>query len=123
LPPPDGAAEFAHGWVSQGELALAILAEFSGVATGIAVVAMLATRPLNLTGGILMSLYQAMVNRFVIPVIEAHEARGHAQGLEEGRAAGWDEGRSEVQAEWRAWNQRRLDAERQDREFVEPPPE
>ena len=53
-----------------------------------------------------MSLYQAMVNRFVIPVIEARRA----------------EGRAEVQAQWRAWNQRRLDAETQGQPFDEPPP-
>ena len=94
-----------------------------------------------------MSLYQTMVNRFVIPVIEEHEARGRARGLEEGRAAGLEEGRTagleegrtagleegrtagleeghaKAQAMWRAWNQRRLDAERQGREFAEPPPE
>ena len=53
-----------------------------------------------------MSLYQAMVNRFVIPVIEAHKA----------------EGRAESNAEWRAWNQRRIDAEARGRPFNEPPP-
>ena len=58
-----------------------------------------------------MSLYQAMVNRFVIPVIEAHRAEGRA------------EGRAEMQIKWQAWYQRRLDAERQGRKFVEPPPE
>ena len=126
----DGAADGAQGWRGLGDFALATLSEFSGVATGIAVVAMLATRPLNLAGGILMSLYQAMVNRFVIPVIEEHRAEGRAEGieqgraigLEEGRTAGLKEGRAEVQTKWRAWNQRRLDAERQGREFVEPPP-
>ena len=154
-PSHDGAADGAHGWMSSGELALAILSDFNGVAIGIAVVAMLATRPLHLTGGLLMSLYQTMVNRFVIPVIEEHEARGRAQGLEEGRAAGLEEGRTagleegrtagleegrtagleegrtagleeghaKAQAMWRAWNQRRLDAERQGRGFAEPPPE
>ena len=126
-PSHDGAADGAHGWMSSGELALAILSDFNGVAIGIAVVAMLATRPLILTGGLLMSLYQTMVNRFVIPVIEEHEARGRAQGLDEGRAegraAGLEEGHAKAQAKWRAWNQRRLDAERQGREFAEPPPE
>ena len=55
---------------------MAALSDFSGVAIAIAIIAMLLTRPLNVTGELLMSLYQAMVNRFVIPVIEAHEARG-----------------------------------------------
>ena len=53
-----------------------------------------------------MSLYQAMVNRFVIPVIEKHR----------------DEGRAEERAAWRAWNRRRLNAEAQGHPFNEPPP-
>lgn len=61
-----------------------------------------------------MSVYQAMVNRFVIPVIEAHEARGRAEGLEAGRIA--------ERAKWQEWNRRRMDAEVQGRTFDEPPP-
>ena len=134
-PPHDDDADGVDGWLGFGDLALATLSDFSVVATGIAVVAMLVTRPLNFTGEILMSLYQAMVNRFVIPVIEGHRAEGRAEGravgleegravgLEEGRVVGLEEGRVEAQARWQAWNQRRLDAERQGREFVEPLPE
>ena len=74
-----------------------------------------------------MSLYQVVVNRFVIPVIEAHKAEGHeqgrAEGHEQGRAEGHKQGRAEVRAEWRAWNERRLAAEREGREFTEPTPE
>ena len=58
-----------------------------------------------------MTFYQAMVNRFVIPVIEAHKA----EGREEGRT----EGRTEVMEEWRAWNERRLAVEREGRQFDE----
>ncbi|MCY4057003.1 MAG: hypothetical protein OXG44_03280 [Gammaproteobacteria bacterium] len=47
-----------------------------------------------------------MVNRLVIPVIEAHKAKG----------------REEVMEEWRAWNKRRLAAEREGRQFDESPP-
>ena len=54
-----------------------------------------------------MSLYQAMVNRYVIPVIEARRA----------------EGRAESNAQWRAWNRRRMDAEAQGLPFTEPPPD
>lgn len=61
-----------------------------------------------------MSLYQAMVNRLVIPVIEAHKAEGREEGRKEGR--------TEVMAERRAWNTRRLVAERDGREFDESPP-
>ena len=62
----------------------------------------------------LVSLYQAMVNRFVAPVIEAHEARGRAEGVEIGRAA--------ERTEWQEWNRRRMDAEARGRPFDEPPP-
>ncbi len=58
-----------------------------------------------------------MVNRFVLPVIEEHKA----QGREEGRAEGLLEKQKAI-AEWVAWNQRRLEAERASREFAEPPP-
>ncbi len=82
-----------------------------------------------------MSLYQVVVNRFVIPVIEAHKAEGREQGRtegreqgrtegrEQGRTEGRDQGRAEARAEWHAWNECRLAAEREGREFAEPPPE
>ena len=104
------AASSVSWWQTAGDFALTVLHDFGGVAIGIAILAMLLTRPLNLTGELLMSLYQAMVNRFVIPVIEAHEARGRA------------EGRAEERAEWRAWNRRRTEAEAQGHPFNEPPP-
>ena len=97
-------------WQTAGDFALAVLHDFSGVGIGIAILSMLLTRPLNLTGELLMSLYQFMVNRFVIPVIEARR--------DEGRA----EGRAERDAEWRAWNRRRMAAEAQGEPFNEPPP-
>lgn len=100
------AASSESWWQIAGDFALAVMYDFSGVAIGIAILSMLLTRPLNLTGELLMSLYQAMVNRFVIPVIEARRA----------------EGRAEVQAQWQAWNRRRLDAETQGLPFDEPPP-
>ena len=62
-----------------------------------------------------MSLYQFVVNRYVIPVIEAHKA--------EGRVEGRDQGRAEERAEWQAWNERRLAAEREGQEFTEPTPQ
>ena len=109
-------------WQTAGDFALAVLYDFSGVGIGIAILSMLLTRPLNLTGELLMSLYQAMVNRFVIPVIEAHKAEGRIEGRVEGRIEGRVEGRAESNAEWRAWNQRRIDAEARGRPFDEPPP-
>ena len=97
-----------------GDFVMAALGDFSGVAIAIAIIAMLLTRPLNITGELQMSLYQAMVNRFVTPVIEAHEARGRAEGVEIGRAA--------ERTEWQKWNRRRMDAEAQGKPCDEPPP-
>ena len=62
-----------------------------------------------------MSLYQFVVNRYVIPVIEAHKAEGREEGREQGLA--------EARSEWQAWNERRLAAERAGREFTEPTPQ
>lgn len=64
-----------------------------------------------------MTLYEAMANRFVIPVIEKHEARGYAKGFEEGMAQA-----EQVEAKWREWNDRRLAAARDGLEFDEEPP-
>lgn len=61
-----------------------------------------------------MSLYQAMVNRYVTPVIERHRAEGRAEGRVEARA--------ERDAEWDEWLQRRAEAESQGQPFDEPPP-
>ena len=77
---------------------------------GLAMVAMLLTRPVNIMGEVAMSVYQAMVNRYVLPVIEKHKAEGRA------------EGRAEEREEWRAWNRRRVDAEKKGRNFDESPP-
>ena len=55
--------------------------------------AMLLTRPVNMMGGTAMTLYQAMVNRYVIPVIERHKAEGRAEGLAEGMEQGIEQGR------------------------------
>ena len=108
----DAAAEPV--WRNAGDYALAMLTELGGVGIGIVVFSVLMTRILNTTGGIFMTLYEAMANRFVIPVIEKHEARGYAKGLQEGA--------EQVEAKWRAWNNRRLAAARDGREFNEQPP-
>lgn len=106
-------------WRSYGEFGLDVLAEFTSVGIAIAIISMGLTRVVNTTGELLMTLYQTMVNRFVIPVIEAHKAEGRQEGRQEGR----EEGRAEVMAKWRDWNERRLAAEESGREFGEPPPE
>ena len=61
-----------------------------------------------------MSLYQAMVNRYVTPVIERHRAEGRVEGRAEGRA--------ERDFEWQEWLRRRAYAESEGLPFDEPPP-
>ena len=101
-------------WRSAGDFALAVLGRFCDVGAGVAMVAMLLPRPGNFMGEIRMSMYQAMVNRYVLPVIEKHKAEGRAEGRIEGRA--------EEREEWQTWNRRRIDAEKQGRKFDESPP-
>ena len=57
-------------------------------------------------------------------------AEGRSEGRAEGRSEGRAEGRSEgeaigvgqMHAKWSAWNQRRMEAERNGEPFDEPPP-
>ena len=108
----------AARWGEITDATLAAMAEFSGVVVGIAVVALLLTRPVNLLGGMLMTMYQAMMNRFVIPVIEGHRAEGRAEGF----SRGLQEGRAAERSAWLAWNARRTEAIRSGADFTEPPP-
>lgn len=94
------------GWQNAVDFAIAVLGEFGSVGIGTAMLAMLLTRPVNRMGETAMTFYQAMVNRFVIPVIEKHK----------------EEGRAQAHDEWIAWNRRRVDAERRGRAFDESPP-
>ena len=90
---------------------MAVAADFGAASVGLVAVAMLLTALVRHTGDLLMSIYHAVVNRFVIPVIEAHKDEGRKEGL------------AKAQAEWRGWNERRVAAEREGREFAEAPPE
>ena len=65
-----------------------------------------------------MVIYQSLVNQFVKPVIERHEARGRA----EGHAQGHTEGAQVQNGLWHAWLRRKEAAEAQGIEFNEPPP-
>ena len=47
----------------------------------------------------------------------------YAKGKEEGREEGREEGLEEERQQWLAWNERRLEALREGREFTEPPPD
>ena len=89
------------GWQNAVDFVLAVLGEFGDVGIGTAMLSMLLTRPVNMMGETAMTFYQAMVNRFVIPVIEKHKAVG----------------REEAHDEWIAWNRRRVEANRQGRDF------
>ena len=106
------------GWEGVFDLALVVWGEFGPVAVGAAATAMLLTRPVNMMGEVAMTLYQAMVNRYVFPVIERHKAEGRAEGMVEGRAEGMVEGRAEGIVEGRAqgivegMEQGRVDGER-----------
>ena len=82
-----------------------MLGHSSDVGAGLAMAATL-KRPVNMMGEVAMSVYHAIVNRYVIPVIERHKA----------------EGRAEEREQWLAWNRRRIDAEKHGRKFEESPP-
>ena len=111
------------GWRRVGDLVLGVLTDFSPVGIAIAILSMILAPGANYTGDVAMTFYQAMVNKFVIPVIEAHKAEGREEGREEGRGGGPEgEGRTEVVEAVRAWNERRLAAEREGRQFDEPLP-
>ncbi len=112
-----------QAWLDVGDFIFAVLADFGTVGIAITIVAMLLTRAVNKTGELLMSLYQFVVNRYVVPVIEGHKAEGREQGRAEGRVEGREQGLAEARAKWQAWNDRRLAAEREGREFTEPPPQ
>ena len=70
-----------------------------------------------------MTLYQAMVNRWVIPVIQEHEARGYAEGRAEGWVEGLAEGRAAERARWVEWNRHRMEAVAEGLAFDEAPPD
>ncbi len=54
-----------------------------------------------------------------VPMLaERYLKRRYQEGQQEGRR----EGQQENQKEWESWNERRLQAERENRPFTEPPP-
>ena len=54
---------------------------------------------------------------------EEETLRRHEEALQRGQEEGRNQGRRETQMLWTEWNQRRLDAEQEDRPFDEPPPQ
>ncbi len=85
--------------------------EFAPIGVSVAIAGLLVVQG----GMVIVSIYQAIVNRFVTPVIEDHRE----EGREEGRA----EGRSETNRAWREWLGRRTEAEAQGLPFNEPQPD
>ena len=110
-PPSPAWAPASTGWEVAGDFIVAVLAEFGPIGIGIVIIAMLLTRPLNVAGVLLMSLYQFMVNRYINPVIERHRAEGRAEGIAEGQA--------QRDAQWDEWLRRHPDIAAG---FDEPPP-
>ena len=74
-------------------------------------------------GVLIISLYHAIANRWVKPVIESHEARGRSEGRAEDLTEGRAEGLTEGNARWRDWLNRKNEAEAQGLPFDEPPPD
>ena len=102
-------------WMNVIQTIILAAARFAPVGLGAAIALLIVVH----IGAILMSLYHAIANRWVKPVIENHEARGRAEGRTEGRA----EGRAEGDARWRDWLNRKDEAEAQGLLFNEPPPD
>ena len=83
------------------------------------VIVNIATTVILIQGVRLMIISQEYLrNRFVKPVIAAHEAKGRA----EGEAIGKAEGELTRHMKWDSWNRRRMEAEAQGIPFNEPPP-
>ena len=55
--------------------------------------------------------------------ISSVKAEGRAEGPSNDRLDGWNEGVAWKNAEWAAWNERRIEAERDGASFDEPPPD
>ena len=76
------------GWRRVGDFVLGVLTDFSPVGIAIATLSMILAPGANYTGDAAMTFYQAMVNKFVIPVIEAHKAEGREEGPDGSRGGG-----------------------------------
>ena len=55
-------------------------------------------------------------------ILEEGLEKGREEGLEKGLEKGREEGRVEADGEWTAWLTRSEEAQREGREFTEPPP-
>ena len=79
----------------------------------------------------MLALYHILTNRFAKPVIQQHEERGEARGIERGVELGMERGVELGEArgversnrEWRQWLQDREEHEAQGLPFDVPPPD
>ena len=126
-------------WLNVIQVIIMSATRFAPVGLGSAIALLIVVH----IGAIIMSLYHAIANRWVKPVIENHEARGRNEGLVEGRAEGRNEGlvegraegrneglvegmtegRAAERAEWREWLNRKDEAEARGLPFDEPAPD
>ena len=90
-------------WMNAINVIIEAALRFAPVGLGIAIAMLIVVH----IGALIMSLYHAIANRWVKPVIESHEARGRVEG----------------DAEWRGWLNRKNAAEAQGLPFDEPPPD
>ena len=74
---------------------------------------------------VLLSFAAAEVISMVLGAMMKRKARteGKAQGIAEGKERGLAEGRAEMNLQWRAWLQRKSEAEANGAAFSEPPPD
>ena len=78
-----------------------------------------------------MVLYQYAIERWVKPIINRNVEAGRAAGVEEGIERGIEkgiekgkaQGREKTNQEWRAWLERKADAESRGLPFDEPTPD
>ena len=71
----------------------------------------------------MLALYHILTNRFAKPVIQQHEERGEARGIERGVELGEARGVERSNREWRQWLQDREEHEAQGLPFDVPPPD
>ena len=115
--------------------AYSVLARFSAVAIGLAVIAMLLTPIITNTGRLIMTIAQLITRKFVQPGLDKLRneskaegiaqgvAQGVAQGIAQGVAQGETQGRAAAYIEFRAWLNRREAAIARGESFSEPAPD
>ena len=99
------------------EIAYAVVRGTAPAAALIPIYALLIISTLDLGGGAIVVTYRYLSNKFLKPLEEKMR-----QESERIREESLQEGREENQRLWAAWNQRRLEAERNGEPFNEPPP-